>query len=384
MNKSRSVAAAVVVACAGLAGACGEQHDTSVHAYPADDASIVYTGRVDFSNPKQPRFAINAASAGARFQGTGATVLLKDEFRYGKYTNYYDAIVDGVLTKTIVPTSASDDYRYPIASGLPYGEHSVEIVRRTEPTVGTGFVAGFEFQGTILPPAARPARRLEIIGDSITAGAGVDAVNNTPACTASADGWGLSVEDAYKAYGRIIADDLNAEVHVIGVSGIGLVRNYSNSSDARTMQDVYDLTFPQLLSSPAWDPSQWIPDALVMGLGTNDYGPGDPNDTTQPYPHPAMDNAAFAAAYVGFIRRLQGYYPGVQIFVVSSPILGEPQATELRSALARVEAMAADPKVKAINVTKLAGAGCTSHPDAAQHLYTAMELEPAVKAAMGW
>src|SRR6185369_17182070 len=143
------------------------------------------------------------------------------------------------------------------------------------------------------------------------------------------------------------------------------------------------LLYPQLLSSPAWDTSQWIPDALVIGLGTNDYGTGDPSDTTQPYPHPAMDNATFAAAYVAFIRTLQGYYPGVQVFVVSSPILGEPQATELRNALAMVEAMAGDPKVKAINVTKLNGAGCTSHPDAEQHRYTAMEIEPVMKTVMG-
>jgi hypothetical protein len=149
------------------------------------------------------------------------------------------------------------------------------------------------------------------------------------------------------------------------------------------MQQVYGLLLPQLTTSPSWDTSSWIPDAIVIGLGTNDYQKGDPSDPTQAN-RPDMDNAVFAAAYLDFIHTLQGYYPGAHVFVVSSPLLAEPQATQLRTALAMVETMAADPSVKAINVTKLLGAGCQSHPDATQHMYTAMEIEPVIKTAMGW
>ena len=187
----------VPVAAALLAAACDSDEnsifdppiDTSLHTHDADDANIQYTGRIDFTNAKLPRFALGATSITARFKGVGVSVTLKDEHRYGKWRNYYDAVVDGVAVSKIRINDDVAMTTYEIASNLPPSTHEVTIVKRTEPNAGVGYFGGFTFQGTIAPPPARPAHKLLIFGDSITAGSGTEVPRDgDPGC--SADEWG--------------------------------------------------------------------------------------------------------------------------------------------------------------------------------------------------
>jgi hypothetical protein len=379
----------------GAGGGGGGLVDTTTRAYPADDPGIQYLGRVSFTNPKQPRFDLGGVQISARFNGTAVAASLKDEFRYGKYVNSYDAVVDGVTVMKLVPQSGVE--KYVIATGLPPGEHQVTLVKRTEAAAGAGWFSGFAFAGEILPagiPAgSHPTRRIELIGDSITAGSGVEAANGTPPCTGPPDGWGLMVENAYKSYGPLVSEALGADYHLIGVSGIGLLRNYSNMYDARTMPEVYDLYYPELMDSPGkmdqprWDAarrSEWVPDALVIGLGTNDFGPGDMTDTTQPFPRPALTAEAFSAAYVTFVTTLRGYYPTAHIFLVSSPVLASPL---LEAGLQMTEdhfAAAGDLAVHHFVFGKVNGLGCGTHPNAEQHVALAKALAPFMQGKLGW
>ena len=74
------------------------------------------------------------------------------------------------------------------------------------------------------------------------------------------------VENAYKSYGPLVSEALGADYHLIGVSGIGLLRNYSNMYDARTMPEVYDLYYPELMDSPGkMDQPRW--DAAARPTG---------------------------------------------------------------------------------------------------------------------
>jgi lysophospholipase L1-like esterase len=394
---------AALVCSAWLAGACGDGSpaadappDVSLHTYAPNDPNIFASGRVNTSDSSKTRYSINGVTFTAQFQGTDASVVLQDELRYGKYRNTYDVVVDGVTSSMdIQPDWTGVQTVYPIATGLAYGPHEVTVIKRTEPTVGTGWFLGFQFAGTILPPPAPPAHKIEIIGDSITAGAGLEALNNAPACTAAPDGWGLGVENVHKAYGPVLAGLLDAEYHVLGVSGIGLVRDYSSNTadDLRTMPEVYDLLYPELPadSSNVWDTTQWTPDAIVIGLGTNDFSPGD---NTADNPRPKMDIPTFVAAYVAFIHTLRGYYPDAQIFPISSPLLGDgypdatyTSATDLVTSVAMIEAQltaAGDTKVHKFDVTHVNGNGCGTHPDATQQAYTANQVAPFIKPIMGW
>ena len=53
---------------------------------------------------------------------------------------------------------------------------------------------------------------------------------------------------------------LDADYHVVGVSGIGLVRNYQSDpgmGDTRPMPQVYNLTLPEMTAGSAtWTPAE--------------------------------------------------------------------------------------------------------------------------------
>jgi hypothetical protein len=65
------------------------------------------------------------------------------------------------------------------ASNLPNTEHTLTLVKRTEASIGSCQFLGFELGGELLPAPARPARRIEVIGDSICCGTGDEAVNES-------------------------------------------------------------------------------------------------------------------------------------------------------------------------------------------------------------
>jgi len=160
------------------------------------------------------------------------------------------------------------------------------------------------------------------------------------------------------------------------------------------MPEVWDLLYPQEMTSAKWDTTLFTPDVIVIGLGTNDFSPGDPDDPTQPYPHPALDLTMFASTYIDFITTLQSIYPNAHVFMLSSPMLGDGWpaatdtfATDLKNALTMVEdhfVAAGNAKVHKFFVTKVIGRGCGTHPDADQQAATAAELGPAIRSVMGW
>lgn len=63
---------------------------SSMNFYGADDPHIRYTGRVDFSNPKEPHFWQPGVYVEVKFEGSSCQLYLKDEVLYGKSHNYIE------------------------------------------------------------------------------------------------------------------------------------------------------------------------------------------------------------------------------------------------------------------------------------------------------
>ncbi|MES1188611.1 MAG: SGNH/GDSL hydrolase family protein [Myxococcales bacterium] len=354
-----------------------------LHSYTPDDPKLQYMGRIDWSDPTAPRFASTAVQLKAKFVGTGATIKILDENRYGNYKNYFEVMVDDAPAVKLTALKSQTDYV--VAQDLPNGEHTLVVAKRTEAGIGFARFLGLDVVGELVEPPARPTRRIEIIGDSISCGSGDEAMNGSPQCME--DGWGQPYHNGYLAYGPVMARSLDAEYNVTAVSGIGLVRNYSNMYDPRPLPEVYDLMYYEEMTSEAWDTSQFVPDAIVIALGTNDFSPGDSE-------RDKMDVETYTAAYVAFVDKLRGYYPDAHIFGMSSPMLGDgwpnatdTSATDLKTALAAMVehfASAGDPNVHQINVSKVIGTGCGTHPGVAQHASMAAEVATAIKNTLGW
>jgi lysophospholipase L1-like esterase len=397
----------------GQGGEGGQGIDTTKHVYEADDPLISYMGRFMTTDAKAPRFSAPAAQITVRFRGDSVTALLDDEFKWGNNRNFYDVVLDGeIVDKVAVDKGA---HQVTLVSDVPPGEHTLTLVKRTEASIGRGTFKGFEVGGVLLEPPTPPSRRIVFIGDSITAGSGIEAVDGSDECSENPfgeignGGWGQPYHNAHLSYAAVAARELNAQYHITAVSGIGLVRNYSSQYDARPMPEVYDLVFAELTPAiigggqggaggegsvdPAalWDTSKFVPDVVVVALGTNDFSPGDnpPED-----PRPAMEIPTFVGAYIEFIDQLKEHYPDAEYFAASSPMLGDgwPNAsdtfrTDQRNAIAEVVAHyddAGDDHVHAILVNKFTGTGCGTHPGAEQHAEIGEAVAGDIQEVMGW
>jgi lysophospholipase L1-like esterase len=150
---------------------------------------------------------------------------------------------------------------------------------------------------------------------------------------------------------------------------------------------VYELLYPEQEDSPEYDRSSFVPDVVVVALGTNDFSPGDSE-------RPPLDVEPYVEAYIEFVERLRGYYPDAHIFCLSSPMLGDgwpdsnyKSSSNLIETIHAVEdhfADEGDDLVHAFEVSKLSGLGCGTHPNVAQHETLGEELAAEIAGIVGW
>lgn len=277
----------------------------------ATDPHIAYVGRFDRNAVGGPLMGFVGASVRVRFRGTGLALRLKD-FGGGteQSTNYYDVSVDGAAP-TLLETSPSREL-YGLANRLPEGVHEVELFKRVEASpggnrgAGRGQILGFELQGTELLPVALPARRLELVGDSITCGYGNEVSTMHPESTH----YTTRHSNGHKAFGAITAALLGAQYSAVAYSGRGMSRNYAGAG-GELVPDFYDRSLPDDSSASAWDHTAYVPDAVIVNLGTNDFST------------PGVDRQVFVANYERFLIKLRGYYPKAALVAVLGPLLSD-------------------------------------------------------------
>jgi lysophospholipase L1-like esterase len=245
----------------------------------------------------------------------------------------------------------------------------VSLYKRTEAsTVGRTMIQGVTFPngGTLLSPSAASTRRIEVVGDSISCGYGVLGPDAT--CTETP-----AYEDHDDSYGAITARNLSADLHTTASSGLGMYRN-DDGTTTGTIPDIYGLTLPYVTSGTAssWTFSSWVPDVVVIDLGTNDFATGDPG---QPY----------VTAYTAFVRTLRQSYPHAYILCTNGPMLGGTDYTSAQTYIQSVLSTLDDPNVGYLAYPTQTGAeGCNGHPSIATQAAMATQLTAALKSALAW
>ncbi|MBK7397244.1 MAG: acetyl xylan esterase [Myxococcales bacterium] len=333
--------------------------DTPVEAGKPE---VRFVGRFDTTDPAGPKFEWSGSQIIARFTGTAVRVKLK-----ANKDIQFAVTIDGGAPTLLKPTGASGTYT--LATGLAAGSHDVVLWRRTEAFFNDAQFLGFEFDGGGLqaPPPA-PAKRIEVIGDSISAGYGNEGTIAT--CSFSSD-----TENHFLSYEALAARAKGADLVSTPWSGIGMYRSYDGSTTDQ-MPVLYERTLPTIATSK-WDFAKFAPDAVVINLGTNDFAKGDPG-------------TPFRDAYLKFVRRVRSAYPKAWIF----PALGSMlSGTELDQARKYLQAVIATPhgegdtRVSLLEfATQLSsdGYGCDYHPNKTTHGKMAKVLGDALTAKLGW
>jgi lysophospholipase L1-like esterase len=317
--------------------------------------AVHYVGRYDDSDPSHIRLGWSGIGFVVRFSGTGVSARIDDAGQY------MTVVVDGTVQPNLATAGGEQDFV--IASGLPDGEHVVEVYRRTEGSFGPTTILDVTVEGELLPPPVVD-RRIEVIGDSITCGYGNEGVSP---CSFSAE-----TENQYMAYGAIAARTVGAEINTIAWSGKGIIYNYDTDTN-QPMPTLYDRTVAA--EEAAWDYS-WQPDVVVVNLGTNDFSTdGDPSEEQ------------YVGAYVTFATHIREVNPDAFILLVSPSLYGDEVAL-VDGYLASVVQQRMDAGDTAIATANInvdwIGSGCDGHPSVATHEGMAARLVEELGTHVGW
>ncbi len=338
-----------------------------VQTISADNKQYLYTGRVDFADKKAPSLSWTGSSIKANFTGTSLAIALDDQL--GK--NYFNVIIDGETLHPYVLEAKQGEQTYVISTTLKAGDHNLEIYKRTEGEEGATKFKGLvlDADAKLLAPPARPTRRMEIYGDSITTGMGNEGPDNGMDHL-------LTEKNNYWAYGAITARNLNAELHTISQSGIGIMISWFPF----IMPQFYDQLSAVGNNDSQWDFTQWTPDLVVINLFQNDSWLIDRDKKLQPFPSDAQK----IQAYIDFVRSIRVKYPNAQIICA----LGSMDATSTPKwpgyITAAVERMRKENNDKKLDTIFFEYTGYGQHPRIAQHKANAEKLTVFIKKKMNW
>ena len=314
------------------------------------DERIQFSGRWDLKSGT-PSSVWSAATVRFRLNGTACKAIVTSTG-----DNYVSICVDGKFVSKAKLGKAKDPIT--VAENLTAGEHTIELVKATEPYQGSMVFGGLELPAgaTLLKPAP-VTRRIEFLGDSITCGYGNEDTNRN-------NHFKPETSNAALTYGVFTARQLKADWTCVAISGIWL----SQPKSGEPLPKIY----PRLTLSAqsTWDFTRNVPDAVVINLGTNDSG-GKPFDAEK-----------YQAAWAPFVADIRKNYPKAHIFCTIGPMGQSKQMQDLITQAVADINKAGDTRVYDVKLPrqdeKIDGIGADWHPTVKCHQRVADVLAPLI------
>jgi lysophospholipase L1-like esterase len=219
---------------------------------------IKYLGRSVYEDGK---VIIDDSCAGFELNIKGAGVKVKlNEVSSETNKTYFAVFVNGKRSKTI--TLLNGENEYVLAEKLTLGNYNIRLMKLSEARFTQSDLTSIEIQGELTKRPADKSRKIEFIGDSLTAGFGNLAQDPNKQ-------YDSGDEDATQAYDAVAAGILNADFNVLAVSGWGVsVDCIGNKNDVLPALYGFAHYFRNLT---LWDFNSFKPDVVVINLGTNDF-----------------------------------------------------------------------------------------------------------------
>lgn len=338
----------------------------STDLMPANHSAVVYEGRYDTTSSGDVRWGFPGLTAYLHFRGDSLSAkieALDDDL-------YFDVSVDGAEPTLLRAGKGVADYS--LFKAERAAEHTIMLTRRNESWQGTCTLRGFSFGATAgewLAAPKLPQRKLMLIGDSVTSGE----------MTAYADGREMRAKqnsNARVSYGMLLARRLNAQCHLVSYGGRGIIRDWQGIRDTANAPQFYEFALPDD-PTVRWDHRRYVPDAIGIQLGTNDFNQGIP------------DQNEFINAYVQFVEKVRRDAPDALIFLMDSPIVNDepgrgPRRTVLHSYLEQIVVRLGNPRVILAPLPRYPGVPNNGHPTGAEHAAMASELEPLLRRELSW
>ena len=282
--------------------------DLSERTFPASPEYVKLTGRTGENNGI--RWLIHSASkAEFKFKGTKASIVIRSDASINEdITSHarFAVYVNGVRTLDHIVTKMEETLE--IFSSENTEDVRISIVKLSEASSSVFGIKSISVTASgDIEPLAEKKTKIEFIGDSITCGYGIDDLNTEHRFSTSS-------EDATKTYAYKTAAAFDADYSILAYSGYGIVSGHSDGVKRRTsmlVPDTYELLGKNHGSADSvinlsvkWDFRSFVPDYIVINLGTNDesYTKSDPGRRNE-----------FAEAYVDFLKMIRKNNPGAHI-----------------------------------------------------------------------
>lgn len=168
----------------------------------------------------------------------------------------------------------------------------IRLVKLTEEQYGNVWITNLITDAPVTRDAI-PSRHLLFIGDSLTAGYGVDGINGISTFR-TAD------EDVTKTYAYQAAEMLHADSRIVAYSGNGVLSRWiAPEQDTPYTKNILPEIFPYIQNE--------VPDLIVCNLGTN--------DASYVRQIPSRERA-FVEKYTDFIQQLKKVFADAKILLL--------------------------------------------------------------------
>ena len=328
--------------------------------------------------------AFSGTGAAFEFRGNRAAVTLLADDSVSVADNRENwARVAVFVNGSRVVDAMMDEARkeFVIVDGGQVQEYHVEIVKLSETamsTVGIREIAVDAEDG--IHPAAEKAHFIEIVGDSITCGYGVDD-------EVAEHSFVTGTEDVTRAYAYRTAKALDVDYSLVSISGYGIISGYVDAGQPpkpeQTIPQYYEklgFSYGRYLgrtpSEIPWD-FRRQPELVVINLGTND------DSYTQDFPD---RQEAYRAAYVDFLRQVRRRNPGAKILCVLG-IMGDRLYPMVEKAVSDYRNETGDADIDSMKFDvqlETDGYVANWHPTAVTHGKAAEKLTRKIRELMGW
>jgi len=330
-------------------------------------------------------FGLTDSGVEYKFNGKSTTISLTADSSAASTDNPARIVIlaDGELYKDDTVKSVESEFDVTFETS---GEHIVRFMKVSECPNGSVRITAIKADAEKIEPTADAEKKIEFIGDSITCAYGVDGTEGT---------FSTKTEDGTKSYAYLASKQLNADYSMVSFSGFGIISGYSTDGTRNlvsTVPQYYDkLGFSYWnqfgsditqLKEVSWDASQFVPDLVIINLGTNDnsYMQNVKGDR-------AKEEADFVEEYVKFIEQIRSVHPDAEILCTLG-IMGQELYPQIEEAVSTYKAASGDEKVNAYkfnqqNINKN-GKGIDWHPAPQSHVEAAEELVAEIKKLYGW
>ncbi|WP_082652148.1 SGNH/GDSL hydrolase family protein [Gorillibacterium timonense] len=352
----------------------------TLQVFKANDDTVKKIGRTYFHNDAL-WMALSGCGVEFRFYGKKAEIAIKGDEIAVSPTNHtrIGIVVNGervIDDQVDAPLKTYTVFESDTAQNV-----TVQVIKLSEgmSTIGIHEIR-VDAEGGI-KPTPEHARKIEFIGDSITAGYGVDAENELrPFSTVT--------EDVTKTYAYKTVQALQADYSIVAYSGFGVLSGYT-SNDQRSDTMRVPLYYKKIglssghfdgtveVESLPWDFTTFVPDLIVLNLGTNDDSYTKDDEDKQ---------AEYASRYVEFLKQIRSHNTDAMILCALG-IMGDRLYPFVEKAVADYTSETGDSHIATMKFdVQLAedGYGADWHPSEVTQTKAAAKLIARIKELMNW